>query len=241
MDAMHREQASALTKASIFNKLTSSTLGRLAAGTTELAVKRGSVVFGRGTNATGIYVVVSGQLKLTLETPQGAGHVVELVQEGDSFGEAALLANRPHLLTATAVTDCALLHIGRQTLMTELERDLAFARQIIGTLSERLYGKTSELENVLFLKATGRVARFILDRVHSDGGKSGLRVALPVSKGLIASHLNMTQEHFSRTLRELTLSGLIRVEGIMVDVIDVDRLRKTAGLMPAPRYLQAAE
>ena len=241
MDAMRHEQVSALTKTIIFNKLSSVTLERLASGTTELAVKRGSVVFGRGATPTGIYVVASGQLKLTLETPQGAGHVVELVQEGDSFGEAALLANRAHLLTATAVTDCKLLHIGRQTLMTELARDLAFARQVIGTLSERLYGKTSELENVLFLKATGRVARFILDRLHSDGGKSGLRVALPVSKGLIASHLNMTQEHFSRTLRELMMSGLIRVDGIMVDVIDVDRLRKTAGLMPTPVYLQAAE
>jgi len=241
MDAKRRQYASALTNAAIFSQLSAETLGRLAAGTTETAFRRGSVVFGRGTSATGIYVVTSGQLKLCLETPQGAEHVVELLQPDDSFGEAELLTDRSHRVTATAVTDCRLLHIGRQALMAELELDKAFARRVIGTLSERLYRQTSELENVLFLKATGRVARFILDRLKLHGARTSRRVALPVRKGLIASHLNMTQEHFSRTLRELTTTGLIRVDGTMVDIIEVDKLRDVAGLMPAPVYLQAAE
>lgn len=231
MDAKRHQHVSGLTKASTFSQLSAETLERLAAGTTDSAFKRGSVVFGRGATATGIHIVASGQLKLSLETARGAERVVELLQEGDSFGEAALLTNRLHLVTAAAVTDCKLLHIARRTLIAELDRDKELAKQIIGTLSDRLYRQTSELEYVLSLKATGRVARFIIDRLKTDGANTSFRVALPVRKGLIASHLNMTQEHFSRTLRELTKAGLIRVNGVMVDVIEVDKLRDAAGLM----------
>lgn len=240
MDATRLQHASTLAKAATFSQLSAATLQRLAAGTTESAFKRGSVVFGRGAAATGVHVVASGQLKLSLETKQGAEHVVELIHEGDSFGEAALLTNRLHLVTATAVTDCTLLQICRRTLIAELERDNELARRIIGTLSDRLYRQTSELENVLFLKASGRVARFILDRLNPDSAKTSQRVALPVRKGLIASHLNMTQEHFSRTLRELTMTGLIRVDGAMVDVIEVDKLRDAAGVALMPRCSSVA-
>jgi len=159
MDAKVHQPISCLSKAAIFNQLSAETLARLTAGTTESITRRGGVVFGRGATATGIYVVASGQLKLSMDTPQGAEHVVELIQEDDSFGEAELLTNRPHLVAAIAVTDCKLLHVGRQTLLAELERDKVLARRIIDTLSDRLYRQTSELENVLFLKASGRVAR----------------------------------------------------------------------------------
>jgi CRP/FNR family transcriptional regulator, dissimilatory nitrate respiration regulator len=241
MDAKRHEYVGSLTKTSIFRGLSGETLARLSDGTTASVFGRGSVVFACGAAATGIHVVTSGQLKLCLETSEGVEHVVELIKEGDTLGEAASLTNRSHLVTATAMTTCRLLHIDRCTLNAELERDPALARRIIAALSDRLYQQTSALENVLFRKATGRVARFILDRLTADGARTSRRVALSVRKGLIASHLNMTQEHFSRTLRELTIAGLIKVDGVNVDVIQVDKLRDTAGLIRAPQYLAAAE
>ena len=228
MDAKHRQYVTGLTKAATFSHLSQHTLERLAAGTSETEFRRGSVIFGRGAAATGIHLVSSGQLKLCIETPNGDEHVVEIVQEGDCFGEAAMLTNRLHLVTAIAVTDCVLLHIARGTLVTELERDRELAGRIIRSLSDRLYRRTSELENVLFRKAIGRVARFILDQLDGQEEKQGRRVRLPVRKGLIASSLNMTQEHFSRTLRELSTHGQIAVMGGTIDVMDEPGLRQLA-------------
>lgn len=224
----------------MFNQVPDATLERLAAGMTESLFRRGNVVFGRGAAATGMYIVASGQLKLTQETREGAEHVVELLQEGDSFGEAALLTQRLHLVTATAVSECKVLHIRRQTLLNELENDQAFARTAISMLSDRLYRQTAEMESVLLLTAAARVARFIFHRLNLNIAKTSRRVALPFRKCLIASHLNMTPEHFSRTLRDLTMIGLISVKGGLVDIIEVDRLRDAAGLMVAPGYSRLA-
>lgn len=240
MDAKRQQQISTLAKAAMFNRLPDATLERLAAGMTESLFRRGNVVFGRGAAATGMYIVASGQLKLTQETREGAEHVVELLQEGDSFGEAALLTQRLHLVTATAVSECKVLHIRRQTLLNELENDQAFARTVLSMLSDRLYRQTAEMESVLLLTAAARVARFIFHRLNLNVAKASRRVALPFRKCLIASHLNMTPEHFSRTLRDLTMIGLISVKGGLVDIIEVDRLRDAAGLMVAPEYSRLA-
>ncbi len=42
---------------------------------------------------------------------------------------------------------------------------------------------------------------------------------------MLASRLNMSPEHFSRTLHELTASGLIEVDGRIIRVLDLPKLR----------------
>jgi CRP/FNR family transcriptional regulator, dissimilatory nitrate respiration regulator len=240
MESNRQLLSNVLTKTVIFNQLSIETLERIAGGTTESAFRRGNVVFGRGAVATGMYVVASGQLKLSQETREGAEHVVELLQENDSFGDAALMTGRPHLVTATAVSECKVLHIRRQVLLAELESDQTLAKRVICALSDQLYRQTGELESVLLLTATARVARFILHRLGLNVTKASRRVAPPFRKCLIASHLNMTAEHFSRTLRDPSLIGLISVKGDLVDIMEVEKRRVAAGLTLAPGYSRLA-
>ena len=51
----------------------------------------------------------------------------------------------------------------------------------------------------------------------------------PTNKGVIASRLNLTQEHFSRILHELTELGLIVVEGRKIHIPSVAKLRQHEG------------
>jgi CRP-like cAMP-binding protein len=54
-------------------------------------------------------------------------------------------------------------------------------------------------------------------------------VTLPTSKAIVASRLNLTPEHFSRILHDLTQAGLIEVDGREVRIKDVTRLRAYSG------------
>ena len=47
---------------------------------------------------------------------------------------------------------------------------------------------------------------------------------LSTNKGTIASRLNLTQEHFSRILHELSEEGLITVERRKIHIPDLNRL-----------------
>lgn len=55
------------------------------------------------------------------------------------------------------------------------------------------------------------------------------QLTLPTSKGVIASRLNLTLEHFSRILHELTAAGLIAIDGRTVPILDLERLRTYEG------------
>jgi CRP-like cAMP-binding protein len=75
-----------------------------------------------------------------------------------------------------------------------------------------------------------RIIGYLL-RELSDEDLSGTNIAitLPTNKGVIASRLNLTQEHFSRILHELTELALIIVEGRKIHIPCVAKLRKHEG------------
>jgi len=86
------------------------------------------------------------------------------------------------------------------------------------------------MEDVVLRDAAGRLARYLLD---AEAGQDGL-IELPTLKRHLASHLNLTSETFSRTLRRLVDGGLIaEPDGSHVRVLDRDGLQKVAeGLAP---------
>ena len=63
-----------------------------------------------------------------------------------------------------------------------------------------------------------------LDR-RGDASIQPVRIVLDTSKGVIASRLNLTPEHFSRILGELSTEGLISVKGAEITILDPERLR----------------
>ena len=87
------------------------------------------------------------------------------------------------------------------------------------------------LEDIVLRDATGRVARHLL-KVGS--GIAGAAFELPMLKKDLASHLNLTSETFSRTLRRLVDAGLIaQSDNNRLKVLNREGLQKIAeGLAP---------
>ena len=88
------------------------------------------------------------------------------------------------------------------------------------------------LEDIVLRDGSGRVARHVLEADPSGGKEAFL---LPVLKKDLASHLNLTSETLSRTLRRLAESGLIELgAGQRIRILDAAGLRDVAeGLLPA--------
>lgn len=205
-------------------------LDRIAAGTREIHAARGTVLFRRGDPCEGFHLVVYGQVKLAFTSPSGAEKVVEIMGPGQSFGEAVMFTERPYVVYAQTLADSMLLHVAKPVVFAEIERDPEFARKMIAGLSRRLHSLVSDLESYTLHSGTQRVIGYLL-RAETDGGsrEGPVSVALPTSKNVIASRLNLTPEHFSRILHDLTEAGLIRVEGRSISILDIERLRTFEG------------
>jgi CRP/FNR family transcriptional regulator, dissimilatory nitrate respiration regulator len=214
----------------LFNELDTGDLDRVAAGARAVHVVRGETLFRKGDPSEGFHAVVYGQIKLAFTAASGAEKVVELMGPGQSFGEAVMFMEKPYPVYAQALVDSLLLHIARTVVFEEIERDPKFARKMIGGLSRRLHGLVTDLESYTLHSGTQRVIGYMLRAEPESGVNDGLiSIALPTSKTIIASRLNLTPEHFSRILHDLTEAGLIKVEGRSIRILDVERLRTYEG------------
>ncbi len=200
---------------------------RLAAGTTLSSVPRGTVIFRQGQPCSGLYAIRSGQVKLSLEGDDGKEKVFDLLGSNTYFGEPSLYLDKPHLVTATAMFDSDLVHLGKSTLLRELATNAELARRVIVQLANRLYRRTNDVKSYVLQSGTQRVICYLLHELPDDCTGDG-ELVLHARKGIIASRLNLTQEHFSRILRDLVSAGLIEVSGQLVRVVDIGHLRARA-------------
>ena len=208
----------------LFNGLENEEIARIARGTREVNVVRGDMLFHKGDASAGFHLIVYGQIKLAFTSAQGAEKVVDIIGQGQTFGEAVMFMDKPYMVFAQALSDSLLLHISKSVILDELERDPKLGRKMIASLSMRLHHLITDVESYSLHSGRQRIIGYLLrDNMETDA--QSLTVTLPTSKGVIASRLNLTQEHFSRILHELQENGLITVQGRKIGIPNVEKLR----------------
>ena len=215
-----------LASVPLFRELDAASLDRLAAGAERRELKRGARLFRKGDPATGMYVVVFGEIHLIATTPARGARLTGVVGPGQSFGEPVMFLERPAVVDAQAATDALVLHLPASLVFDEIERNPRFARRMIAGLSRRVEALVRELDRHASGTGRARLAAYLL-RGH-EGATGELVVKLPAAKAAIATQLNLTPETFSRLLRELADRGLIRVQGLTIVVPDAARLAAMA-------------
>jgi len=212
----------------LFNGVNSSIMERIANGSNEIHAPRGTTVCRRGQPALGFHIVVSGQVKRSLRSSNGDERIMEVVGAGQTFGEAAMFLEKPYLSDAETIVDSRLLHIGRNTLLAETRSDPEFSQTVLMNMSARLYRHVENLEICMLSSGVRRVIRYLLNNDSEDRYDGALHITLPTKKWIIASSLNLTQEHFSRILHALVREDLIKMDGRQVRIPDASRLRSYA-------------
>lgn len=214
-----------LSHVPLFNGLAPDEIARIARGTREINASRGDILFHKGDLSTGFHLIVYGQVKLAFTSPQGGEKVVDILSQGQTFGEAVMFMEKPYMVYAQALTDSLLLHLSKTVLIEELDNDPRLGRKMIAGLSLRLHHLITDVESYSLHSGRQRIIGYLL-RDNLESGERAIVVTLPTNKGVIASRLNLTQEHFSRILHELSEKGLIVVEGRKIHIPDVETLRR---------------
>lgn len=211
----------------LFVELSAEQLGQIATGTREKRLAKGEMLFQKGDPPKGFFVIVFGQVKLAFPSSQGNEKVVDILGPRQSFGEAVMFMDRPYPVFAESLADTLLLHISRNAVFDLLEHDPSFARRMLAGLALRLHALVQDVESYSSRSSTQRVIGFLLQHCEAGaGGAGGKTIALPTSKQVIASRLNLTPETLSRIFHDLAEAKLIAVHGKEITIHDVMRLRE---------------
>ncbi len=214
-----------LSHVALFNGLAPQEIAKIARGTREIHASKGDILFHKGDPCNGFHLVVYGQVKLAFTSPQGSEKVVEIISQGQSFGEAIMFMDKPYIVFAQALSDSLLLHISKNVIFDELQRDPALSKKMIAGMAMRLHQLMADVESYSLHSGKQRIIGYLVREIPEDEHGKNITITLPTNKGIIASRLNLTQEHFSRILHELSELGLIVVEGRKIHIPDIDKLR----------------
>jgi CRP/FNR family transcriptional regulator, cyclic AMP receptor protein len=149
----------------------------------------------------------------------GKEATIGLLKEGDFFGEGCLTGQHVRLCSATAMTDCSVMKIDKNSMVEVLHREHAFSDMFVAYLLARNIRYEEDLVDQLFNSSEKRLARVLLLLAHF--GKDGKpEVAIPkISQETLAEMVGATRSRvnfFMNRFRKLGFIEYDRGNGLQV-------------------------
>lgn len=191
---------------------------------------RGTMIFQQGEEASAIYIVAEGWVKLYRIAPNGTEAVVGVFTRGSSFGEAVAFRHSTYPVAAEAVTDCTLIRIEADAILRLIRENPEIAVSILSATYAHLHNLIAQIEQLKAQTGAQRVAEFLLELTPCETG--ACEVTLPYDKVLIAGRLGMKPESLSRAFVRLKALGVTIRQNIAL-IEDVSLLRDYAEEDPA--------
>ncbi|HLD65254.1 MAG TPA: Crp/Fnr family transcriptional regulator [Pseudomonas sp.] len=223
---LHRVHHQILRSHPLFEPLSEEQLKELLGTSQLLNLEKGDLLFHQGDPAHAFYFVISGCVKIYRLTPDGQEKVLEIIGDRQTFAEAMMLMDTTnYVASAQAVGPTQLYRLANSTYMRLLENNSRLTFALLGKLCVRLHQRVNEIETLSLKNATHRVVRYLLTQLVQVQDASN-SFELPMAKQLVAGHLSIQPETFSRIIRRLIDEEIIAQDGRLISVLDRQRLEQ---------------
>ncbi len=186
---------------------------------------RRDVLFREGEPAEGIFVLLSGRVKIYKLSPDGKEHILHVVRPGQAFAEAAVFMPGGYPAYAEALQKSRTLLLPKEPFLRLLREEPTISLNIIATLSRYLKQFADRIEDLSLKDVSARVARWFLSTSLEKGRDFW---DLEITKGELASQVGTVSETLSRTLRKFQDAGWLQVRGRFVKILDKAALQAVA-------------
>ena len=172
---------------------------------------KNTIIISEGDDPDSLYIVLNGKLKVYLSDDDGREIIINVLGEGEYFGEIALLDNALRSASVMTLEETKVAIISKSVFESCLADNPQLAMHIIRGLSLRLRQLTQNVKSLALMDVYGRVARILLDMAEPSGDK--LEIRQRVTHRDIANMAGASREMVSRILKELSDGGYITIKG----------------------------
>ncbi len=212
MTAATREQekgigaGAELGKVSLFAGLPDAARAEIEKRVVTRTYPRNAIVINEGDFSDGLYVLLSGRVKVFSTGDDGKEVILRYQEPGEYFGELALIDEAPRSVSVMTVEPSKLSLISRDAFRDCLAKNPDLAFQLIGELTHRIRSLTDDVKSLALLDVYGRVARVLLNRASETDGKL---IAERLTHQELANMVGASREMVTRILKDLTTGGYI--------------------------------
>jgi CRP/FNR family cyclic AMP-dependent transcriptional regulator len=215
-----------LAGSELFSSLSTDALNDLALHAVIRAIPEKEVIFAKGAPGTDLFAILQGRVKISSFSEDGKEIIFTILESGNFFGETALLDGQNRSATCTAIEDCQMVVIERDSFTSYLEKYPTFAIHLLSLLSQRLRNKDEQMEEISFFQLPARLARKLLALAeeHGDVVGSKIEIAMNISQHELANMVCVSRESVNKQLSQWVKDGLISLSSRLIVIEDRDRL-----------------
>jgi CRP/FNR family transcriptional regulator len=228
MTAMHLSDTEnrVLSNVPLFSGLDRSEMEFIASRVIPRRYGPGQIVFNEGDACSGLYVVISGHVRIFKTSASGREQVLSIDGPGNSIAELPVFDGGDYPASVAAVDDVTLFFVSKQDFQELCLTHPRVALKVLRVVGARLRRLVGIIEELSFTTVRHRLAAVLLRLAQKEGTQigDGVVVTLPDSNQEMASQIGTVRELVSRNLSRLQAEGLIDIDGRTVTIRDMRRI-----------------
>ncbi len=209
-----------LRKITILSGLDSAELVQLGSVLKERRAPKGSFIVCADDPGPSLMFISEGSVKINLVSQDGKEIVLAYLEEGDFFGEIALLTGEDRSANVIAIEDCRLFVLSAEDFKTHIMKSFGLSFAIMRELAERLRGASSKIGDLALFDVYRRVARSLksLGTPATEGDSTVYVIDKRPTHQELASIVGTSREMVTRALKGLEEDGCIVMDGKQIIV-----------------------
>jgi CRP/FNR family cyclic AMP-dependent transcriptional regulator len=221
--AIMDEKLALLQTSGFFKGFSGNILNMVAPRLEECRFSKNNIVCMKDDESDCLYVIRQGQVEITVSSKDGKIIVLGTLERGDVVGEIGLLDKGKRTANVTAKTDVSLYRLTSDD-FNKISQNFTLREwlAINGYICQLFRRVTHNLEDTVFLDASARVIRKVLEICEKDSGS----VKLTISQEQLGRMVGLSREATNKTLSRLEDIGLLERKYKTITVPDVQKLRE---------------
>lgn len=218
-----------ISKVAIFEKLDRGDLLEILKLIEHLTFNKGDFLTKEGDLLSSMFILNEGSVKLTKYNQEGKEQILNILTEGDVFGEYHLFSdNEPYNYSAIALTDVKLCALRKEEMDYLIQKHPIIGKKLMGGLSRKLIQAQNLVQNLSNVNTSSKVAFILLEIANQYGHLEDghMVVPIPMTREELANYAGVTRETMSRKLGAFNKEQLIETVGNKIIVIkDIEALK----------------
>ncbi|MCI0709611.1 MAG: Crp/Fnr family transcriptional regulator [Chloroflexi bacterium] len=209
----------------LFKDVSNEVLQQVGKHCTPMDLNAGETLFEQDSPSDAMYFLVEGQIHIIRQYPDGYDVILATENPYYVIGELSMLANLPRTGAVVAVSDCDLVKLSRDAIISICEAMPEIAVQAITILGQRLYQLNLRVREQAIGNVAARVATALLMLAREQTGD----IEGEVSVAQLARTTAIDRDVVDHMLKDWDMEGIIRRSGRQIAIVNLEKLVNIAG------------
>jgi CRP/FNR family transcriptional regulator, cyclic AMP receptor protein len=181
-----------------------------------------SMLFEEGRNPDGIYYLIRGKVKLSIDLRGGRTLILGIMQPGEVLGLSAVVSGTPAAVSAETLTPAQVYFVERGEFLRLIRERSELCVQVVEVLSRQLREAVDMIHYSSGSQpAAEKLACLLVSWIDANGGDSeqGIEIKLPLTQEEIGQMIGVSRETVSRLFAGFERTEILSLDGSRLRIL----------------------